>query len=771
MIPLNEAEWLIAPFYEANMRGLDWSLAPGSGVDVEVKPQWQAVAVSWARASAEGPVARLTRAVELDLQGADRLCLRASLGEADRLTLRAVVDGRLQTVIDAAAGAGRFAEYEGPVTGRKLSEVTIEIDRVSGSGPGRANLLWLIAVDSGARARRHRLTPVYDPTWPGLLREAEHDPQQETPLEPRLGLFLPEDGVEGLRRRAESSGYRAVWEQVQRDAAACVGSEPERSVREHLSRSGKSEDGRYSHDIGPPVEPDHQISPTGMQACALVGLVRNDPAMARLGLRHALAAMHCTHWEDSFMATRPGALWDHRAFTAMTWLEAVAHTVDWAGALLTHAGLDLLVRTISRQVLPRLDWSLRKYPYMRGNNQGLYFGWTGVLAAATLGRLLPRCDEMMEPYLDVLREATASYFLDDGGADEGPGYHDKACARALDGFAVAARYRDVPVWDLMPDRLRETPRYYRAVASSVRPGGYIAYADGGGPGNQRFQDGAIPRLARLTGDAGVGELMAALTRPEPDGTVSGAMHLLTEGPDVLREPSAEPTASPAFDRLPETGLLCSRRPTPHGLVCVHLIGAKAKAGHGHEDKGSFILDAFGDELLIDRGMCFYGDARTFLLKQAEQHNMLTPDDAEGRPMPQRNPLPEAVLPEGTGDEKTLHAAIDATAGYRDTLALWRRELSSEEPTQLNLRDTVERYEPGTVSLHFHSRLPWTEQAGAWLVEGPHARLTLAPRWTVAAAETSEHLFDGAYRPVYRLTLRSEPGLRFDLHTELRIGPS
>lgn len=764
MIPLNEAEWLIEPFYEAGVRGLPWSASLVCGPDVEVKPQWQAVAVSWERAEAGGRVVRLTRAVRLELGEADRLCLRASAAAEDRLTLRAVVDGEQQTVIAAAAGAGRFAEYEGPVSGQTLTGLTIEIERVSGSGPGQVNLLWLIAVDSAARQRRHRRTAVYDPSWPGLLRE------DDAPLEPRLGLFLPVGGAEGLRRRADSQAYRAVWEQVQREAAACVGSEPERSIREHLSRSGQSEDGRYTHDVGPPVEPAHQISPTGMQACAVVALVRNDPAYARLALRHALAAMHCTHWEDSFMATRPAALWDHRAFTAMTWMEAVIHTVDWAGAMLTSAGVDLLARTISRQVLPRLDWSLRKYPYMRGNNQGLYFGWTGVLAAAVLGRLLPRCDEMMEPYLEVLREATASYFLEDGGTDEGPGYHDKSCARALDGFAVAARYRGVPVSELLPDRLGKTPRYYRAVASSVRPGGYVAYADGGGPGNQRFQDGAVPRLARLTGDPGVSELMTALTRPEPDGAVPGAMHLLLEGPDALPEPPASPPALSAFDCLPQTGLLCSRRPTPNGLVCLHVVGAKANAGHSHQDKGSFLLEAFGDELLIDRGMCFYGDARTFLLKRAEQHNMLTPDDAEGRPLQQTNPLREAVLPEGEGDEQTLHATVDATAGYRDTLASWQREIDSDQPTQLHLRDTAHRHESGTLSLHFHSRFPWTEHADGWVIEGPHARLRLQPQWDVASAEASEHLIDGAYRPVHRLTLRTEPGLRFQLHTALQLSP-
>lgn len=760
MIPLNECEWLIEPFYESQVRGAAWrteSAAPSA----ELRSAWQAFNLRWESAEPGGVAARLVRDVNIDLLDADRLCVRASLGEQCSISLQAVVDGRTQLVVDRAPGRNRFAEYEGAIRGRNLQQVTLEVSTATGA-PSLVNFLWLIAVDSEARARRHRLTQAYDPAWPGLLRADDAD------LKPQLDLFLPPGGVEGLRRRAASPIYRPVWEQLQRDAEALRDTCPERSVREHLTRSGVSEDGRYSHDAGPPVDPDHAISPEGMQTAALVALVNADAATGRLALRHALAAMHCTHWEDSFMSTHPATLWDHRAFTAMTWQEAVLRTLDWAGALLTEAGRELVARSISRKALARIDLSLRKYTYMRGNNQGIYFGWAGVLGACALGRLLPRGDDALETYLDVLRESVSNYFLSDGGTDEGPGYHDKACGRAIEGFVVAARYRGEPETALVPDELLRAPNYYRHVVSTVRPSGYVSVADGGGQGNNRAYEGAIPRLARLTSDATVCRIAAALTRPDEAGRVPGALAQMTEGPDAL---PAEPPAPVAFGILPDAGMLCSCRPTPHGPVRAQLIGAKARAGHSHEDKGSFILEAFGEDLLIDRGICFYGDARGQLMKQAARHNMLTPDHPDGRPATQLNPLPEPVIPEGEGDSQTLHARIDATAGYPELLYHWERRIDSDNPRCFTITDHAERHEAGAVSLHFQSRSPWVRRSEAWTTNVNGVTLTLMPEWSVAASQAEQDLFDGQYNPVYRLSLHSAPETRFELVTQLELTPS
>lgn len=755
-IRLNEAEWLIEPFYEVQARQNGWAYQAPPGVTGKMANQWQSLALTWHVTAPGGRVARITRSFDLDVSAADRLCLRASFAEDQRLTLRAVVDGAEKTVLDAVAGRNVFAEFEGELPGRHLQGMEIEVVSTSGD-PGQINLLWLLAIDTTARSRYRNRATVYDAAWPELMRD------DEPPLVPVLGLWFGVDAIPALRAKVSAPPYAAAWRQLRRQAGEYGESQPERGVREHLWRPNAGSPERYGHDLMGEAESEHEIRPEPMQTGALVGLLDDDHAMARIAIRHALAAMHCTHWDDSFMMTRPGARWDHRAFTAWNWLTPFLAAIDWAGALLTPTGLDLAARTISTKVLPMLDYSLRKYSYMRGNNQGIFFASAGVQAICALDRLVEHGRDGLDWYLDVLRESTENYILPDGGSYEGAAYFDGSCTRALDGFAMAARTLEVPVDDLLPPCLLRAHRYYRAMASTAFPGACVAISDGGRVG-RRVAQGAVPRLAALTGDTNLRHITAALLKPQPDGDIPGALPLVLHGPADLPEPDS---VTPTFEILPDTGILCSCRPTPNGPVRLQFVGGKANAGHTHEDKGSFILEAFGEELLIDRGTCFYGDARSGLMKHAVRHNLATPDD-NGKPGRQQNPVPKAVIPTGRGDQTTLETFVDTTPAWSHLAASCSRCIESETPTHLVVTDRIERLSTGAVSVHFQSRCRWQQSDGCWLVEDDNACVKIHPDWEVGSWDAREDIFDSRFEPVYRLTLRTTPAKVFELRTHLTI---
>jgi len=753
MIRLNEAEWLVEPFYECTARGLAWKVTGGEGGDVRLSPNWQAAELTWSDASPGALVARLACDYDLTISDADRLCLRVSHADDQQVSLKARIDGAEQTIADRAPGGNRFAEFEGPVHGRRLEGLTIEV-HAGKAGDGRVSLLWILAVDSVARTRYRERMPTFNPAWPVFLE------RDDKPLEPLLGLFLP-DGVDGLRRRAASDTYTKAWADIRTRAGQFRQSQPETGVREHLPLP---QPGRYEHELGPAVSEDGQISSGAMELCALAALVDNDASLARVALRHVLAAAHGGHWDDSFMMTRHGALWDHRAFTAWVIMQGFVRAVDWAGSLLTPVGRDLVARVLSEKVLPKIDYSLRKYAYMRENNQAIFFATGGILAVCALGRLLERGGDGLQWYLDVLRESVRNYYLEDGGTYEGGAYHDESTSQAIAAFAVASRFLKTPLADLLPPELLRAGNYYRVMASTAVPGCVINTSDGGRCG-LRMRGGAVPALARITGDAALLNMTAQLCEPDAAGTIPGAERVLAEGPELL--PSPVPSA-PVFEIFPQTGVLCSCRPTANGPVRLQVVGAKANAGHGHEDKGSLVLEAFGEELLIDRGTCFYGDARSELLKKAWRHNLLTPDDADGRPVAQVNPLPVAVIPHGRGDEHTLHVEIDATAAWPEVLAKWTRSITGDEPCRFTLHDVVERLAAGSVSLHFQSRFRWTAHGQSWESCGLAACVRITPAWSVGYCDACEDLFDSAYVPVYRLSLRTPPGMRFDLETTIEV---
>jgi hypothetical protein len=238
------------------------------------------------------------------------------------------------------------------------------------------------------------------------------------------------------------------------------------------------------------------------------------------------------------------------------------------------------------------------------------------------------------------------------------------------------------------------------------------------------------------------------------------------GPADLPEPDG---VTQTFEILPDTGVLCSCRPTAHGPVRLQVIGGKANAGHTHEDKGSLILEAFGEELLVDRGTCFYGDARSQLMKHAARHNLVTPDD-RGQPGRQENPIRQAVIPTGHGDEICLEAQIDATPAWPHLASSCLRRIESDTPLQFSITDRIDRLADGAVSVHFQSRCPWQHDDGYWFVSGERGRVEIRPDWYVDAWETRQDLFDSRFEPVYRLTLRTTPAKAFELHTGLTISP-
>ena len=126
-------------------------------------------------------------------------------------------------------------------------------------------------------------------------------------------------------------------------------------------------------------------------------------------------------------------------------------------------------------------------------------------------------------------------------------------------------------------------------------------------------------------------------------------------------------------------MLESCRQTPEGSIRLQLIGAAQGAGHVHQDKGSFILEAFGDAIAIDRGVLKYGHPSSALTTVAHMHNVLSPVREGEREAEQINDVEaeEAIdawcLPRGSGDEKMLDAEIDTTA-------VWRRKLRRSWPT-------------------------------------------------------------------------------------------
>ena len=75
------------------------------------------------------------------------------------------------------------------------------------------------------------------------------------------------------------------------------------------------------------------------------------------------------------------------------------------------------------------------------------------------------------------------------------------------------------------------------------------------------------------------------------------------------------------------------------------------------------------------------DPRCQIIKAAQYHNVLTPDEPDGAFRQQVNPCPEATVPEGHGDAERLSCRIDATAACGDRATRWLRAIESTAQTR------------------------------------------------------------------------------------------
>ena len=618
-VHINEAEAVFESFHDSLRSGLaHWSFSCAAGSGGSCEQEWQGAKLTWKQGGRV--VASLARKLELDISLYSHFMMRCNLPETCRMTVNAVVDGKRRRAIRAVQGQNVYYDFEGPLTGKRLEWLEMEIASEA-DGPGAMSLFWLGLFDARRRAFMRARPSPYDDKWEGLIL-----PEQDiAALRPALGLFLDGKELSAIRRKVKRSYYRTVMGQLRRSARGHLDSEPHRRVGEYPAFPSSGQ--RYDRTCQATIPQSERIQGQAMRVCAFVGLVDEDPVLLRVALSHALAAAHCTYWDDSHMMALPGGCWDHRAFTAAGLVGGVVAAWDWAGSLLTDAGHALLARSVSLKALPLLHMSLEKYGYMRHCNQGIIFAAASVLAHAALAKVWEHGGERFDSALAALTETVRNYTEPDGGAHEGLAYFNWSFNTALEGYLVAARHKGKPVGQVAPACLLKTPDYLRNILSTIAPAGNgINVADGGRPAGGPTMD-MLTRLLAVTDDAEVRSLWAAVRRVHEGRAACGGIDDVLHGPARLPKAKAAP---PVFSLLKHTGMLCSNRPVRGGTVRLQLIGAKAGAGHTHEDKGSFVLEAYGEEILIDRGICAYADTRALGMKRADQHNMLTPAEEDAR---------------------------------------------------------------------------------------------------------------------------------------------
>jgi hypothetical protein len=399
--------------------------------------------------------------------------------------------------------------------------------------------------------------------------------------------------------------------------------------------------------------------------------------------------------------------------------------------------------------------------YLLGSNQGAVYArgliWAGLVAR----RSHPDVDALIERWTTWFFRMIEKYYRADGSTVEGPGYWEYTTHAVIAALLAIARHRGVAVETLIPPGMRRSLDYLLAVRSDVGGGlRFLPIADCGLKENACMG----PSFLFFARHAGVGEarwlfdrFLANRRRPPGDhgfGNPGGPYVmdalftlLLLDG-----SPAREPRL-PEVQRFP----VCDRVLLRSGPVTLFFEGGPQVGDHTHPDKGQFILEAYGERLAADPGMCDYSDPAHLSFKSTYRHNLVT---VGGRDQSYRDALRAVVIRRlDESDPSATLIDTDLSGAYKELSSYDRRILFVRAALPyVVVVDEVERDEgagdgaAAELAWNFHARGEIAATAGASAATAGAA--VGVGRYRVAAERAGMHLLTAspeALEPVFATT--------------------
>ncbi len=826
-IPINEAEAIFAPFFDGGDSDMrtdkaclleEFDVQAGAGCAARAEQTWCSVDVIIDRAAVGVPALTLTCRTPLAIAGYDVFRVFACQPPYVRLRITGVVDGGETVILDSHVGDGGMQEIDGGLAGATLDTFTLEFALLE-PRPATVALRWLGLANREAQSRMEARQSPYTPEWRYCLADprtvvaetsstagAAHPLQGVrsppctsvpalTEISPSLGILFGADELESLRAQCLSGPLKPMADALRRQAQEYLKLEPEKMVG-YLVPSGDIRWQRVRDNWKTTLY--HKMEPL-----ALMGLIDRNPDFSRMAARMALSVAHCTHWCESPMGVHPGASWHHRSFQETYYAAACALVLDWAGAWLTPHGTQVIQDAIVMKGLPRMESDFKRMEYIRYMNQGIVFSIGRILGLLALIPTYPRYASQFAEAERDLHEMIDAYILDDGVILEGPGYWAHSFFDIVPLYYVLARHHGRSLRDYATEKVRRTGDYALSLLSTLGKGtGYIGINDAHNQANYPLN--TVVAFSLMTDRPEWKRLLAAQVGSGEADFFSlvmagcSGLDLATESRTLNPEPSHSPSTihhsrftAPRFSLFPIGGQAASVRHDPEfGAVHLHVCSGPTYPCHYHEDKGSIILEAAGQALVIDRGTLAYHEAENSFLGRPAAHSLLYPEPlADGVPFVQpdaRPPLPGgkkwgvfdldraygARLGECIEEDGLILLASDNAGAWPDGLFKTNlRRICSPAPTLFLVEDVIEAGRPLEMSFRLHTpRKVGVRGSEAW-IRAPGVSLRVAAvNWSPSVVDAVECSIDDQHRPVNLVRLVSARANTHRLLTVLELLP-
>ena len=761
--PINPAEGIIAPFFDPGFNTLDeWKITPSPFSSKFEKMHGYTTTVAWDSAEPDREIFTMSWEGSFDVSGYDGLFVQASFPNWVKMIFMAKADGVWQD-ITSSRGADGNEDYMGGFKGKMLEGIKLVF--ISDIKAGGGFNTYYLGVYNTRRLEdwlEYENPTCYDEKWADFLLPP--DSEAWTKLTPGIGMFFDSGDIEKIRAKLNKPPYKESTDILRLEAKSYTGRSPEKQIRTYLP-VGEAPRG-YSARSRDRDVPFARI----IELCGFFGLIDDDKELKLTAARHAISALHMKHWCEGFVENDfPGSAMNWRSFFQNILSLSMTQFYDWYYDVLTPHAKEVMSHALFFKALAPLKHDLARYEYMYSMNQAAVFSAGRIACAYAISKLWPRMGYEIDQAQKDLNETMNNVVFEDGGYGEGPNYFNGAMFYTLISYILLSRYYKRDVGDIIPLRLYKCIDYYSLYLSSI-PGGQLSLSDGGGGVNASV----AAMFAYITQDDRWNKLLYdAITRPQPFGITTCESFSLIYGADIE---FSDVRLIPVFAINENTGHAVSMRRAGAGPVLFHFCGSSKNEGHSHQDKGSFILEAFGKEVFIDRGITkAYNDPLTGTMKIAKFHNTFTYLDEDGVDAQQFDPAPW-MCPSGKGDANSFELTMDVTGAWKKIEEEHGRVLSlcrtivSPDPFNFVITDNVRfsKESVGVFNLNTFIEPIVTEHQATYLFDG--FSTTVAWDWDAVILHAGVELCNGEHKPVYRLAIGTKNVTTHSGNVHIRIIP-
>ncbi len=702
-VPINPGEAVLVTFLEESLyKPESWHIHDGSAIGLTMQKEYRmfhGAMFQWLRPPVTGAAFCMERAFNVPIGGYDHLIVGAALPDNARLVVSAQTEkGVLEQTFEKLPNQHR--EYILPLNGaQKLTHLTLSVHSKE-KGVQAGAILWVILQNEKKLAEYTQSLLPFGKEWEQHIQPQNYEPE----FIPTYGIVFGKEQLEEIRARHEAMVQADGTSAYIEAAKQLMQSDPEDLIKEYLGNSIRF--GR-DRDLNMP-----DLKPSEL---AIAGVLTKNKEMLRMAARYAMTLAVTPHWDEGFMGHFPGSNWVHAAFRESWAAHELAITLDLAGEMFTKAGKNFILKRLATDGIGHINYITWSAEYIHRMNQMSVFSHGRILSYAILEKTMPRVKPYLELAYQDLVNSLQTIFLPDGGDVEGPGYMTYTIAEAGLALYYYAMATGKSLPEVIPSNILNTEAFAEALYSTVPENDVIPICDTEG---QIDRLDALSFLSNMSDNSRWNDIYQKAVARRKGKDKKDAVE---QSPGLLalvipsRKQGGSPEVKP-FVSLPDMGIMASTRKINDQWLKVFIQGNKAKAGHTHEDKGSFIIEFAGEVFAGDYGRAPYGDAMTFAAKQCQWHNMLIPIVEGERPGPV-NPIPVDVKPTGSGDEKQFEARIDVTPGWDAYYARNIRNWSSPTPEELLITDEYELVKGKGVEFYWQTMLPVQRKGDILTIKG------------------------------------------------------